>query len=183
VFLDRDGVLNENRSDYVKSWGEVRFLPGVFAAMARLALTPFRTVLVTNQSPVGRGILSREEVESINQQVVSAIESEGGRIDRVYYCPHHPNDGCTCRKPRPGLLQQAAREMGLDLPNSYLIGDALSDVQAALTAGCSPILVLTGRGRQQRSLLLEQGYGSVPVVSDLAAAVDLVLDHYSLRKV
>jgi D-glycero-D-manno-heptose 1,7-bisphosphate phosphatase len=175
VFLDRDGVINENREDYVKTWDEVCFLPGALRALARLSLTPFRIVLVTNQSPIGRGILTEEQVEAINRRLVSEIEAHGGRIDGVYYCPHHPDDGCECRKPRPGLLLRAARELGLILSKSYLIGDAVSDVEAAKAAGCSPILVLTGRGRNQRPLLEQRGHDRVPVVRDLAEAVDVIL--------
>jgi len=175
VFLDRDGVINENRDDYVKSWEEIRFLPGVFKALARLSLTTFRIVLVSNQSPIGRGILTEEQVEAINGRLVAEIEAHGGRVDGVYYCPHHPDDQCECRKPQPGLLLQAARELDLDLTQSYLIGDAVSDVEAALAAGCSPILVLTGRGQQQRTLLRRQGVEHVPLAPDLSAAVHLIL--------
>ena len=175
VFLDRDGVINENRDDYIKTWDEVRFLPGVFEALARLALTSFRIVLVTNQSPIGRGILTEEQVEAINGRLVAEIESHSGRVDGVYYCPHHPDDHCGCRKPQPGLLLQAARELDLDLSRSYLIGDAVSDVEAALAAGCSPILVLTGRGQQQQRLLRQLGYRHVPLAQDLSAAAHLIL--------
>jgi D-glycero-D-manno-heptose 1,7-bisphosphate phosphatase len=177
VFLDRDGVINHNRSSYVKTWQEVSFLPGVFPALARLADTPFCVVLVTNQSPIGRGILSSAQVEAIHERMVAEIECHGGRIDGIYYCPHHPDEGCDCRKPRPGLLLRAARDLGLDLGRSYLVGDAVSDVEAALAAGCSPILALTGRGRHQQAMLLERGYSSVAVVADLARAVQLVLRH------
>jgi D-glycero-D-manno-heptose 1,7-bisphosphate phosphatase len=176
VFLDRDGVICENRSDYVKAWEEVKFLPGVFAALARLASTPFCIVLTTNQSPIGRGILTWAQVEAINRQLVAEIEACGGRVDGVYLCPHRPDEACLCRKPQPGLLLQAAQDLRLDLPRSYLIGDALSDVEAARAAGCSPILVLTGLGRQQWPLLQERQYHHVPVAQDLTAAVRLIVD-------
>jgi D-glycero-D-manno-heptose 1,7-bisphosphate phosphatase len=175
VFLDRDGVINENRDDYVKCWDEVHFLPGVFAALARLARAPFRIVLVTNQSPIGRGILTRQEVEAINRRLVAEVSVHGGRVDGVYTCPHHPDEGCDCRKPRPGLLLQAARDLDLDLSRSYLVGDAASDVEAALAAGCSPIFVLTGRGQGQQSLLDRQRHARVPVVQGLEEAIDFIL--------
>jgi D-glycero-D-manno-heptose 1,7-bisphosphate phosphatase len=175
VFLDRDGVINENRDDYVKGWEEVRLLPGALEALARLAASPFRIVLISNQSPIGRGILTVGQVEAINRRLVEEIEARGGRIDGVYYCPHHPDDGCECRKPRPGLLLRAARELGLELERSYLVGDALSDVEGAIAAGCRPILVLTGLGQEQRLLLEQRGYDHVAVVRDLAEAVGLVL--------
>ena len=175
VFLDRDGVINQNRSDYVKTWEEVSFLPDVFPALARLSSTPFCIVLVSNQSPIGRGILSCAEVEAINRRMVAEIERQGGRIDAVYYCPHRPDEGCDCRKPRPGMLLRAACELDLDLSGSYLVGDAVSDVEAALAAGCSPILVLTGRGTDQQPILRKRGYTSVPIVAGLAGAVQLIL--------
>jgi len=179
VFLDRDGVINENRDDYVKGWEEVRLLPGALEALARLAATPFRIVLITNQSAIGRGILTPAQVEATNRRLVEEIETHGGRIDGVYYCPHHPDDGCECRKPRPGLLLRAGRELGLELERSYLIGDAVSDVEGAIVAGCRPILVLTGRGQEQRPLLRQRGYDHVAVVRDLAEAVGLILSQQS----
>jgi len=175
IFLDRDGVINQNRADYVTTWEEVSFLPGVFPALARLSRTPFCIVLVSNQSPIGRGILTSAEVEAINRRMVAEIERQGGRIDAVYYCPHRPDEGCDCRKPRPGMLLRAAGELDLDLSASYLVGDAVSAVEAALAAGCSPILVLTGRGTAQQPLLRQRGYTSVPVAADLAGAVRLIL--------
>jgi D-glycero-D-manno-heptose 1,7-bisphosphate phosphatase len=176
VFLDRDGVINQNRVDYVKTWEEVRFLPGVFSALARLAAARYEIVIVTNQSPVGRGILTAARVEEINRRIVGEIEAHGGRVDGVYYCPHHPADGCACRKPRPGMLLDAARDLALDLGRSYLVGDAASDVQAALAAGATPILVLTGRGQAQRARV-EQIEPLTLIVPDLPAAVAHVVAH------
>lgn len=174
VFLDRDGVINENRDDYVKAWGEVRFLPGVLEALARLAATPFRIVLTSNQSPIGRGILTRAQVDAVNHRLVTEIEARGGRVDGVYYCPHRPEEGCECRKPRPGLLLQAAQELDLDLGGSHLVGDAVSDVEAALTAGVQPVMVRTGRGAAQERLLKDK-WPQVPVVPGLGEAVEWIL--------
>jgi D-glycero-D-manno-heptose 1,7-bisphosphate phosphatase len=176
IFLDRDGVVCENRSDYVKSWAEVAFLPGAFDALRRLTGADFAIVLVTNQSAVGRGIISYEEATAINRRVVETIRTVGGRIDGAYLCPHHPDANCACRKPRPGLLLQAADELDLDLGRSYLVGDAVSDMQAADAAGVRGIMVLTGRGREQ---VREAGLADAspwPVVADLGAAVDYILN-------
>ena len=175
IFLDRDGVINHNRSDYVKTWEEYSFLPGVFPALNRLAHSNYLIVIVSNQSPIGRGLVQQETIENINARMKAEIERQGGRVDAIYYCPHAPGDNCNCRKPRPGMFLQAAQELGIDLASSLFIGDALSDVKAAFNAGCNPIMVLTGRGKEQHHLLREHGHDkTVPVVDDLAAAVRLI---------
>lgn len=174
VFLDRDGVLIENHENYVLSWEQVRFLPGALDALQRLAASPLAVVVVTNQSAVGRGLLSPEAMWAINLGITARVLAHGGRLDRVYACPHRPDEGCACRKPQPGMLLQAAADMALDLPQSYLVGDAVSDVEAALAVGAQPILVRTGRGEAQAAKLRAQGY-DVPVVADLAEAVAWIL--------
>jgi D-glycero-D-manno-heptose 1,7-bisphosphate phosphatase len=176
VFLDRDGVINENRADYVKSWQEVVILPGAFEAIRRLASSDYVIAVVTNQSPIGRGIITEQTVDGIHARLVMAIEAAGGRVDGAFYCPHHPEEGCDCRKPQPGLLLQAAEELALDLANSWFVGDARSDVEAALNAGCRPIMVRTGRGEVQLPRLTPAQRARTHVVPDLAAAVDLILD-------
>jgi len=176
VFLDRDGVLNQNRADYVRTWEQVEFLPGVFEAMQRLAGSPFMVVVVTNQSAVGRGLMTVEGLAAINGGIVQQVQQAGGRIDAVYTCPHRPDEGCPCRKPRPGMLLQAAQDLGIDLERSYLVGDAISDMEAALSAGCQPVMVRTGRGRKQAAGLADNGLEAVPVVADLGEAVDLILN-------
>jgi len=175
VFLDRDGVINENRADYVRAWSEVEFLPGALAALARLAKTPFAVVVVTNQSPIGRGLMTERAVRDINLRLREAVVSRGGRIDAFYFCPHRPEEGCLCRKPQPGMFLQAAKERDLDLAASYMVGDALSDVQAARAAGVHPLLVLTGRGREHLPLLPADLRRACTVVEDLPAAVDWIL--------
>jgi D-glycero-D-manno-heptose 1,7-bisphosphate phosphatase len=176
VFLDRDGVIIQNREDYVKSWLEVRFLPGALAALSRLSRTRYALVVVTNQSAVGRGTITMGQAVEINQRVIATIESWGGRVDACYMCPHHPERGCDCRKPAPGMLLRAAREMGLDLSRSYSVGDAASDVLAAQAVGARGILVRTGRGEEQVPLLEAQGLTASPVVADLQAAVDFIME-------
>jgi D-glycero-D-manno-heptose 1,7-bisphosphate phosphatase len=173
VFLDRDGVIIANRADYVKSLAEVQFLPGALAALARLAASPARIVIVTNQSAIGRGLVSAAIADTISHHVVQQVAAAGGRIDGVYVCPHTPDAGCACRKPRPGLLLRAAAELGLDLPASTLIGDAVSDLRAAHAAGAGAILVRTGLGQARD--LAAAGLSGVPVVDDLAAAVEHLL--------
>ncbi|SRR5258708_24369512 len=148
IFLDRDGVINENRSDYVKSWREFRFLPGSKEAIAMLTKRDHRLVVCTNQAAIARGILSRETVEEIHGRMTAEIAKVGGRIERVYYCPHGKDENCFCRKPRPGMLLRARDELGIDTDDAIFIGDNISDIHAALAAGVTPILVLTGLGMQ-----------------------------------
>jgi D-glycero-D-manno-heptose 1,7-bisphosphate phosphatase len=174
VFLDRDGVINENRPDHVKSWDEFVFLPDIFDPLHQLTQDGRSVVVVSNQAAINRGLVDQETVKQINRQMCGEIARRGGRIDAVYFCPHRPDEGCDCRKPRPGLLLRAANEMGLDLARSYLVGDALSDIEAARAAGCSPILVLSGRGEQQLRLLRQRQLDDIPVVQDLAEAIAFI---------
>lgn len=169
-------MIIENRDDYVKSWDEVHFLPGALAALRRLGQSTYRVVIVTNQSAVGRRIISLELAHEINRRVIARIVEQGGRIDAAYLCPHHPADRCACRKPAPGMFLRAARELDLDLGRSYAIGDAASDIEAARSAGVPGILVLTGRGREQAPPPHE-----TPVVTDLSAAVEHLLTHGESR--
>ena len=175
VFLDRDGVINENRADYVKSRTEFVFLPGVMEPLRRLAQTDLVIVVITNQSAIGRGLVSSEEAEAINRYMVEEIERFGGRVDGLFCCPHRPDEGCECRKPRPGLLLRAAEELRLDLKCSFLVGDALSDVEAARAVGCQPLLVLTGRGEEQLQESNPALRDDCHIVVDLAEAVDWIL--------
>lgn len=175
VFLDRDGVINRNCPDHVKSWAEFEFLPRALEALRELAGLGWPVVVVSNQAAIGRGLVSRQMVEEINARMVAAVHAAGGRIDGVFYCPHRPEDGCACRKPRPGLLFRAAASLGLDLARSFLVGDAESDILAAQAAGCRPILVLTGRGAEQLAYLQAHGIDGFHVANDLADAVKWII--------
>ena len=175
VFLDRDGVINENRPEYVKSWDEFRFLPGALASLARLARSPFAIVVLSNQSAINRGLVTRSEVDAINGRMVRQVEASGGRVDGVYVCPHRPDEGCSCRKPEPGLLHQAATELAIDLNSSYVVGDALDDMQAGLRARCTPLLVRTGRGEEELARAQEAKVVDFVHFPDLLQAVDFIL--------
>lgn len=175
IFLDRDGVIIENRDDYIKSWAEVEILPGALAALATLRTTRFAVVIVTNQSAVNRGFMSLGSLHDIHQRLQTAVEDAGGQLHAIYFCPHRPNEGCDCRKPQPGMLLQAAAALDLDLGRSYLVGDAITDLEAALAAGVQPVLVRTGRGRAHTALLDTQTRTVCPVVDDLRAAVSWIL--------
>jgi D-glycero-D-manno-heptose 1,7-bisphosphate phosphatase len=175
VFLDRDGVINVNRPDHVKSWTEFEFLPGALEALARLAALNLPVIVVTNQAIVNRGMVPQPVVDEINCRMAAEIVRAGGRIDAVVYCPHRPEEACQCRKPQPGLLLEAARRYRLDLRRSVLVGDALSDIEAGQAAGCQTILVLTGRGAEQHALAARQGRNGYLVAQDLGEAVELLV--------
>jgi D-glycero-D-manno-heptose 1,7-bisphosphate phosphatase len=174
VFIDRDGVINHNRADHVKSWEEFEFLPGVMEALARLTRMGHDVFVITNQAVVNRGVVPREAVEEINRRMVQEIERWGGRVAAVLICPHRPDEGCLCRKPRPGLLIEAQQTYDVDLNESYLIGDFPSDMEAAQKVGCTPILVLTGRGEDALRSLPARRQQEYLVVPDLQHAVDLI---------
>ncbi len=171
VFLDRDGVINRDRPDYVKSWEDFEFLPGVLDAFRVLASGPHQVVVVSNQSCIGRGLVSRETVDEIHARMTEAIRRSGGRIDTVYYCPHRPDEDCPCRKPRPGLILSAARELDIDLTASWLIGDDLRDLEAAKAAGVRPVLVRTGHGRDLTETRLARVSYPFGLFDDLLEAV------------
>lgn len=174
IFLDRDGVLIENRSDYVKHWGEVDLFPKAIEALSMAAHLPYLFILVTNQSAIGRGIIERQAADVINNRLVDIIRKAGGRMDAVYLCPHAPQDNCDCRKPQPGMLQMAAQALKIDLARSVMIGDALTDIEAGRRAGVAQsILLRTGRGDAQLRLLHPENHLATPdsIHPDLAAAL------------
>lgn len=172
IFLDRDGVLIENRSDYVRCWNDVEIIPEAIQALVYLKSSPYKIVLVTNQSAVGRGIITLEVAQAINQQLIMKLEKVGCRIDGVFMCPHAPDAGCTCRKPLPGLLLKAAQALAIDFSRSIMIGDAWTDMQAGHAAGIERLmLVRTGRGREQLAQPRPTELGKVSVYETLADVV------------
>ncbi|HNT22725.1 MAG TPA: HAD family hydrolase [Anaerolineales bacterium] len=178
LFLDRDGVIIENCTNYVRTWQDVSVLPGALEALASLSTSPYKIIIITNQSAIGRGILPIETAHEINRRLVQIIGEAGGRVDGVYLCPHAPQDHCPCRKPQPGLLLQAAQELSLDIPRSTLVGDAWSDLQAGRAAGVPQrILLRTGRGHDQLLLPPPPGLDDFQVCDDLHAAVKFLELH------
>lgn len=175
VFLDRDGVINEDRHGGIRSWEQFRFVPGALDAVRRLGDAGHQVVIVTNQSAIGRGLATRAAIDNIHSRMLGEMVSRGGRIAGLFMCPHSPQLGCGCRKPQPGLLFKARDELGVDLGSSIFIGDHVTDLQAGLAAGCkSVILVLTGRGLAAlRHPILAQA-PNLLVASDLAHATRLV---------
>jgi D-glycero-D-manno-heptose 1,7-bisphosphate phosphatase len=131
VFLDRDGVINVDRRDYVKSWSEFEFLPRVFEALRLLKENDIRAIIITNQSAVNRGLMTLDTLLEIHKKMLEAIRKHGGEIQAIYYCPHTPAENCECRKPKSGMVRNAVKDLKIDLSVSYLVGDSEKDIQLA----------------------------------------------------
>jgi D-glycero-D-manno-heptose 1,7-bisphosphate phosphatase len=149
VLVDRDGVINVNRAEHVRTWSDLEFLPGALDGLALLTRSGVQVVVVTNQAIVNRGVVARDAVDRIHERMVAEIERQGGAIRAVLLCPHRPDEGCDCRKPAPGLLIDAAACLGIDGSDALMIGDHPDDLEAARRAGCSSILLLSGRTRER----------------------------------
>jgi D-glycero-D-manno-heptose 1,7-bisphosphate phosphatase len=176
VFLDRDGVINRDSADYIKSWSEFEFLPGSLTAMARLTRAGFTLIIITNQSAVARGLMSRTSLGRIHHRLRAAVAERRGRIKDIFYCPHHPDEGCLCRKPGNGMLAQAAAKYGLDLSETRFVGDSVKDILCARAAGCGQcILVRSGNGRVALTELTREGHPPDHVADDLLRAADWML--------
>jgi len=175
IFIDRDGVINANRSDYVKSWHEFHFLPGSREAIAKLSRAGHRIVVCTNQAGVAKGIIAVETIEDIHRKMVAEIAEMGGLIEKVYYCPHAKEENCACRKPRPGMLLRARDELGLDLTDAVFVGDSMSDIRAGLAAGIHTILVLSGLGLEQFRTHHQEAESPFRISMNLEQAVEIIL--------
>ncbi|MDY6950954.1 MAG: D-glycero-beta-D-manno-heptose 1,7-bisphosphate 7-phosphatase [Thermodesulfobacteriota bacterium] len=176
VFIDRDGVINRDRSDYVKRWSEFKFLPRSLDALQLLSRHGYRVIVITNQSVINRRMVTKEAIEKMHDNMKAAVATHGGHIEAVYYCPHVPEDGCDCRKPEPGLILQAQADYGGSLAATSMIGDSLKDIQCARRAGCGrAILVRTGHGEQTERLCHKGETKADYVADDLMAAVEWLL--------
>lgn len=183
IFIDRDGVINENRSDYVKNWNEFRFLAGSREAIAALTKAGHRIVVCTNQAGVAQGLISTDAMEDIHRRMLAAIEEVGGVIEKVYACTHGKTADCDCRKPRPGMLLRASRELDLDMNDAVFIGDSITDMQAGSAAGVRTMLVLTGLGMEHYRLHYQQSNRPLHVAQNLKHAVDIILQGLHLSSV
>lgn len=173
VILDRDGVINYDSDQFVKSPEEWKPIPGSLEAIARLTHSGYRVVVCSNQSGVGRGLLDMATLNAINDKMYKALAPLGGRIDAVFYCPHAAEANCACRKPKPGMFADIARRFNMSLAGVPSVGDSLRDVQASAQAGCQPMLVLTGKG--ERTLAAGGLPANTQVFDDLAAAVRAII--------
>lgn len=174
VILDRDGVINEDSNNGIRSIDEWRPLPGSLDAIVRLNQAHYHVVIVTNQSGIAAGLLSLDTLHQIHARLQQELIQRGGRIDAIYFCAHGPDDECQCRKPKVGLLRDLAKRLQLNLADTIMIGDSLSDLQAARTVKARSLMVRTGKGRMTE----QQGEGlkGVAVFDDLSAAVDQLLN-------
>ncbi len=167
VILDRDGTINQDSDQYIKSPAEWKPISGSLEAIARLTQGGWRCVVATNQSGIARGLLDMAALNAIHAEMHRRVAQVGGRIDAIFFCPHAADSNCECRKPKPGLLREIASRLDVELQGVPMIGDALRDVEAAAAVGAKPYLVLTGKGRKTREA------GGLPpgteVVADLAA--------------
>lgn len=173
VILDRDGVINEDSDDYIKSPDEWIPISGSLEAIARLNRADYRVVVATNQSGIARGYFDLDTLSQIHEKMYRMLASHGGRIDAVFFCPHAPEDACSCRKPQPGLLQEISSRLRVPLGAVPAVGDSLRDLQAARAVGATPILVRTGKG--ERTLESGEELEDAPVYDNLAACVAALL--------
>lgn len=184
IILDRDGVINYDREDYVKSADECMLIEGSVDGIVRLNKAGFTVVIATNQAGLAKGMFELDDLEAIHDKITRLVEENGGELGGIFYCPHHPDDNCKCRKPKTGLLDAIEAEFNTSVESCYFIGDSLRDLQAARQKACKPILVLTGNGVRTHTQLMVAGLQTgtpfveldeVQVFESLAAAATFVI--------
>ena len=173
VILDRDGVINHDSDEYIKSPEEWVPIPGSLEATARLHREGYKIVVATNQSGVGRGLFDMDMLARIHAKMLEAVRAKGGEIDAIFFCPHKPEDNCRCRKPQPGLFLEIAERLKVNMNGVYAVGDSERDVITARLVTARPVLVRTGKGR--RTLRKSKVLADVPVFEDFAAFTDNLL--------
>ncbi|MFB1487183.1 MULTISPECIES: D-glycero-beta-D-manno-heptose 1,7-bisphosphate 7-phosphatase [unclassified Thiocapsa] len=174
VILDRDGVINEDSEHFVKSLDEWIPLPGSIDAIVRLSHAGYRVAVATNQSGLARGLLTPADLDAMHHKLRDLLAEQGGRIEMIVYCPHGPDDGCGCRKPKPGMLKEIGGRLSVDLAGIPFVGDSLGDIVAARAAGADPWMVRTGKGEGTLASGFP-GLAGVPVYADLASVADALL--------
>jgi D-glycero-D-manno-heptose 1,7-bisphosphate phosphatase len=180
VILDRDGTINADSDEYIKSPEEWQPLPGALEAIARMNHAGWHAVIASNQSGLGRGLFDVASLNAMHAKMHKMLSAQGGRIDAVFYCPHTPDEGCRCRKPQPGLFEQIGDRFGIDLKGVPVVGDTVRDLQAGVAAGCEPHLVLTGKGAALKGQPLPPEYPpNTRVHEDLAAFADWLIARHA----
>ena len=176
VFLDRDGVINRDSPDYIKSWAEFEFLPGSIDAIRRLSASGFTIIVITNQSAINRGMVPVRELEHMHKRMRQAVAEGGGEIRDIFFCPHTPDEGCDCRKPLPGLIHSAQKAYHADLSDACMVGDNATDILCARNAGCArAVLVRTGNFLAAEKILAENKIRPDHVADDLSRAADWIM--------
>ena len=179
VILDRDGVINQDSDNFIRSPEQWHAIPGSLEAIARLCREDYRVVIITNQSGISRGYYSINTLNQIHQKMLEQLNHLGGEISAIFFCPHSDADNCECRKPKPGMFEELSQRMNQPLGEVYAVGDSLRDLQAARTAGAQPVLVKTGKGTATLEAMRAEGVmENVPIFSDLNEFVD---HHLSVR--
>ncbi len=171
VFLDRDGVINVDSSEYIKTAAEFEFIHRSPEAVALLCENGFHVIVITNQSLIGRKMADQKTLDAIFEKMKQGIKKAGGNIKDIFFCPHTPKDQCFCRKPKPGLIYQAKKKYKIDIEQSCMVGDSAKDIECARKAGCSKnLLVQTGNGQKAQKELLQKGIMPDHICSDLYEA-------------
>jgi D-glycero-D-manno-heptose 1,7-bisphosphate phosphatase len=182
VFLDRDGTINRDSSDYIKSREEFEFLPGSLEAIRNLTVNGFVNIVITNQSAVPRQLISLPELDSVHNMMARAVALNGGEIKDVFYCPHMPQDECDCRKPEPGLICQAREKHAIDLTTAVMVGDSAKDIECARRAGCGrAVLVRSGQDDDVEDELKNRQIRVDYVAQDLHEAAAWIIESHSLE--
>lgn len=173
IIIDRDGVINYDSDEYIKSEAEWNPIPGSLEAIGKLTHEGYHIVVVSNQSGLARGKFTLDNLNHIHQKMHSHISQFGGKIEAIFFCPHGPDDNCKCRKPKPGLFEEISKRLHISLNGVTVVGDKLSDIEAALAVNANPVLVKTGYG--QKYIDSGEVPANIPVYDDLAAAVNALL--------
>lgn len=175
VFLDRDGVINKKapEGDYIRSWNEFKFLPGIKETIKKLNNAGFLTIIISNQSGIAIGIMSEEDLKEIHIKMLEELSKTGANIDSIYHCPHNEKDNCACRKPKTGMLLKAKEDFNIDLTKSWIIGDSESDIIAGQKAGCKTILI--NEKLYKNNILIDKGMKYNFIVSNLKEAINKII--------
>lgn len=177
VFLDRDGVINRDSKDYIKTESEFEFIPKSAEAIALLNRNDFRVIVITNQSLIGRNMATQQTLDAVFKKMKDGVKKAGGDIMDIFFCPHAPEENCSCRKPRPGMILSARKKYQIDLSRSFMVGDSAKDIECALHAGCSKtLLVKTGNGLKAQKELAQKGITPDFIGADLYEAACWIIN-------
>jgi len=172
VFIDRDGVINQCSGEYITKPEDFIFLPNAVTALKKLYKSDYKVIIITNQSGVGKGIYTENDLEEVHKKMHILLKEKDIELDGLYYCTHHPNENCECRKPRLGMVKKAIKDYNIDVEQSFFIGDKTSDIKAGKDSGCKTFLVMTGYAGKDKAYDAEPDF----IVSDLLEAVNQILN-------